>query len=83
VTEKLKRAVQKRVEGMNRIVRYLPSSRTNKEQVAREIAQAQGITSGLICALTWVEPCWTFRTKFNPQTGRLELRRQPRQCQFI
>ena len=83
VTEKLKNAVQKRVEGRSRNIRYLPSSRTNKEQVARQIAQAQGITSGLICALTCVEPCWTFRTKFNPQTGRLELRRQPRQCQFI
>ena len=32
VTEKLKSAVQKRVEGMNRIVRYLPSSRTNKSR---------------------------------------------------
>ena len=48
VTEKLKYVVQKRVESMGRVVRYLPSSRTNKEQVAHEIAKAKRITSGLI-----------------------------------
>ncbi|HEY1208490.1 MAG TPA: hypothetical protein VGE85_03915 [Terracidiphilus sp.] len=82
-TQKLKEAVLKRVEGLGRPTRHLPSSRTNKEEVARQIASKDGIGSGLICALTCVEPCWTFRTEYNPGTGRLELRRKPRQCLFV
>jgi hypothetical protein len=82
-TQKLKEAVLNRVDGLDRPTRHLPSSRTNKEDVARQIASKDGITNGLICALTCVEPCWTFRTEYNPGTGRLELRRKPRQCLFI
>lgn len=82
-TAKLKQAVLQRVEAQQRPTRHLPSSRTNKEELARAIASQDGITSGLICALTCVEPCWTFRTEYNPHSGRVELRRKPRQCLFI
>lgn len=40
-------------------IRYLSSSVTNKEQIAREIAEADGITAGLICSLTAGEVCQT------------------------
>jgi hypothetical protein len=56
-TQQLKEAVLRRVDGLGRPTRHLPSSRTNKEEVARQIATQDGITSGLICALTCVEPC--------------------------
>ena len=82
-TQKLKQAALKRVDALGRPTRHLASSRTNKEEVARQIAAEDGITSGLICALTCVEPCSTFRTEYNPQSNHLELRRKPRQCLFI
>ena len=82
-TQKLKEAVLKRVDGLRRPTRHLASSRTNKEEVARQIAVEDGITSGLIGALTCVEPCSTFRTEYNARNNRLELRRKPRQCLFI
>ena len=82
-TAKLKQAVLEGVDAQQRPTRHLPSSRINKEEIARQIASQDGVTSGLICALTCVEPCWTFRTEYNPRSGRLELRRKPRQCLFI
>jgi hypothetical protein len=36
---------------------YLPSARTDKEQVALDIAARDKITEGLICILRTVEPC--------------------------
>lgn len=82
-TAKLKQAVLERVDRQHRPTVHLPSSRTNKEEVARQIARQDEIHSGLICALTCVEPCWTFRTEYNPKNGRLELQRKRRQCLFI
>src|SRR5277367_2935325 len=40
--------------------RYLNSSKIDKEQVAREIAAARHVQSGLVCVLQCVEPCRTF-----------------------
>jgi len=41
-------------------VRYLSSSRVDKEQMARAIAIQDGIGEGPVCALTCVEPCWSY-----------------------
>ena len=40
--------------------RYLRSSGTDKEQLARAIAAEHGVREGLVCVLQCVEPCWTF-----------------------
>jgi hypothetical protein len=40
--------------------RYLRSSSTDKEQLARAIAAEHGVREGLVCVLQCVEPCWTF-----------------------
>jgi hypothetical protein len=39
---------------------YLKSSKTDKEEVAREIAAKHSVEQGLVCVLQCVEPCWTF-----------------------
>jgi hypothetical protein len=59
---------------------YLPSSATSKEQTARDIAQRDGISSGLICVLSCVEPCQSYRVLGNRATQRLELQSCYRKC---
>jgi hypothetical protein len=43
-----------------RPVQFLRSPQISKEDVAREIAQRDGITDGLICVLSCVEPCVSY-----------------------
>jgi len=65
---------------LGREIRYLPSSQTSKEDVAREIARRDGITDGLICVLSCVEPCSSFEIFRNRDTYRLEIRPRLRKC---
>lgn len=78
--------VDKSLEAARRLgreVRYLESSRTRKEDVAREIAQRDGIHDGLICVLACVEPCLTFQVFRNRETQRLELRLRESKCKHL
>lgn len=54
---------------------YLPSARTNKEQVALKIAERDGVREGRICILRTVEPCLTYELHRNRQARTLELKR--------
>jgi hypothetical protein len=83
MTERLKRAVLAEAERAHRPVVYLPSSGTDKEAVARKIAERDGVREGLIAVLSSVEPCWSFDVYRNRQTRRLELVRRPRKCLFL
>jgi hypothetical protein len=56
-------------------IAYLPSSAASKDEVAREIAEREGITEGLVCVLSCVEPCFTFEVGPNKQKKELELRK--------
>jgi len=53
---------------------YLPSSRTNKEQIALEAKQRQRVHSGLVAVLSCVEPCRTWFARGNHDTKKLELK---------
>ncbi len=55
-------------------------SRRLKEDLAREIAARDGVSEGLICALSAVEPCSSFEVAGNRQTRRLEVVRRRRKC---
>ena len=61
-----------------RPVRYLPSSKDDKEKIARSIAQQDKVTEGPVCALTSVEPCWGFDIYRNRETKKLDLVQRPR-----
>lgn len=63
-----------------REVRYLPSSRDSKEEIARAIAERDHITEGPICVLKCVEPCSSFDVHRNPETRELELVLEERKC---
>ena len=52
---------------------YLESSSVRKEDLARETAERDGITRGLVCVLYAVEPCKTFFIYRNRMTKRLDL----------
>lgn len=62
---------------------YLASPAISKEDRARAIMKRDGITEGLICVLSCVEPCRSFDLHRNRSTKRLELRSADRKCLFL
>jgi hypothetical protein len=58
--------------------RYLNSSQTSKEEVAREIAAKHPVEEGLVCLLRCVEPCWTFELK--GKEGQLTVQGEKGKC---
>jgi hypothetical protein len=83
MSERLKQASVAAAERSGRPVQYLASSSTNKEEVAREIAQRDGIKQGLICVLSCVEPCWSYDVYRNGKSQKLELVQRMRKCLFL
>ena len=80
LTEQIQRATELLAEAAHRPVQYLPSSSQRKEEVAREIAEKDGITLGLVCMLTAVEPCQTFTVGGNREQKKLVLRAHNGRC---
>jgi hypothetical protein len=79
VSQRLKAAVIASAVEVERY-KYLYSSRTDKEEIARQFLAEHGITSGLICTLGVVEPCWSFQIHRNADTHQLELESATRKC---
>jgi hypothetical protein len=59
------------------------ASGTSKEDLARQIAERDKVTSGLICVLAAVESCMAFDIHKNADTHRLEVVRRKRACLFF
>lgn len=62
---------------------HLDSSRTSKEDIARKIQEEEQVREGLICVLKGVEPCISFDTRGNRETGKLEVVIRERKCLFL
>jgi hypothetical protein len=62
---------------------YLHSSRTNKEQVALDIAARDGVKEGLICILRTIEPCMTYQLHRNRQAKTLDLELFQGKCMHL
>src|ERR1700704_3913978 len=73
ISGRVKEAALRCVQEAGRTVRYLQSSKDDKEAIARAIAREDKITEGLVCALTCVEPCWGFDVHRNRETKNLDL----------
>lgn len=58
-------------------------SGTSKGDVAEEIALRDGITSGLVCVISAVEPCSSFDVVGNRATHLLEVIRRRRKCLYF
>jgi hypothetical protein len=83
MTEQLIQASLQRAEAAARPVQYLRSPKIRKDDYARRIARADGITEGLICVLTCVEPCRSFEIYRNREKKILELVVRDRKCKFL
>ena len=84
-TAKVKEHVMRLAATAGRPYVYLESahtaaSGTSKEDVAREIAERDGIKEGLVCVLAVVEPCWSFDVRRNREKKKLEVVRRRRKC---
>ena len=64
---------------------YLASAHTHasgqsKEDEARKIAEQDGITEGLVCIFSVLEPCDSFKVQGNRKTQRLEIKPYRTKC---
>lgn len=83
VSQRVKQASLASMQACNRPIHYLSSGKDSKEQLARAIAQRDGITSGPVCAFTAVEPCFSWRVAGDRESLKLQLKRAWRQCLFV
>jgi hypothetical protein len=80
-TQRIRDHVVSLAAAAGRPVEYLTGSSTHRSgtsKEARAIAERDGVTEGLVCVLSVVEPCRSFAVAPNRQTRRLEVR--PRKC---
>lgn len=79
-TEALIAASLAEARRLDRPIEYLPSAAHRKEDLARELAQRDGIRRGLIGVFTALEPCYSYSVRGHRVHKRLELRRELRKC---
>jgi hypothetical protein len=84
-TRRIRDHVEAVAAAAGRPVEYLAGasthrSRCSKEAWARQIAERDGVTEGLVCVLSVVEPCRSFAVVPNRQTQRLDVVHRPRKC---
>ena len=52
----------------------------HKDELAKSIAERDGINEGIVCLISAVESCYSFQVRKRNQTGKLELFRRERKC---
>ncbi len=52
----------------------------HKDDLAKDIAAEDGITEGIVCLISAVEPCMSFQVRKRMATGNLEIFRRERAC---
>jgi len=77
VSERVREASLKPFHDQGLAVKYLQSSKDDKEHLARSLAQQQGIQKGLVCALSILEPSPSFDHRGMHMVARV------RPCQVI
>lgn len=61
------------------VVQHVAPS-VDKAELAQRLAVEQRVRSGMVCVLTSVEPCWSFRTVPDASRQKLKLKGERRQC---
>jgi hypothetical protein len=82
-TGRIERHARAVAERAGRPYLYVASPSLSKEDLARRIAEEQGVTNGLVCVLCAVEPCRTFDIYRDRQQKRLRLVARERKCRFF
>ena len=80
LTERVREASEEGVRAADRPMRYLNDSSLSKEKLARQIAARDGITRGLVCQFSAVEPCWSYDIHRNRAEKKLVLVARQRKC---
>jgi hypothetical protein len=80
VSQQLKQASLREAQSRHRPVLYLEDNDDNKEDLARSIAAQDKIREGLVCVLTAVEVCWSFKVVGERESQQLKLRACTRKC---
>jgi hypothetical protein len=84
-TRRIRDHIEAVAAAAGRPVEYLAGASTHrsgrsKEARARQIAERDGVTEGLVCVLSVVDPCRSFTVVPNRQALRLEVVHRPRKC---
>jgi len=79
LSAQLKAHAQALAEAEGRPYVYVSSGSESKEDLARQIAERDGVTEGLVCVLRCVEPCRTFSIR-RRETGYFGFVSQDRKC---
>jgi hypothetical protein len=79
-TQELRAHIEGLAAKAGRPVQYLTSPKESKEDLARAIAERDGITEGLVCVFSTLETCMSFEVRGNRQTHKLEAVRCQRKC---
>jgi hypothetical protein len=82
-SDAIKHAAIAEAEAAKRPIRYLESSRTSKEDLARALLDEHPVDEGLICLLKTVEPCMSFEYHRSPDKRERGLKLRPRKCLHI
>lgn len=77
-SERIKQHAEAVAARAGRPFEYLPDSSVRKEDRARQIAEADGVTQGLVCVFRVLEPCQSY--KLVPGEGRPRLVNARRKC---
>jgi len=77
---RLREASQDLARAAGRPMLYLKWSGVSKEEMARTIAKQDGITEGLVCILSAVEPCGSYSVVGNRATQRVVIEPRWRKC---
>lgn len=80
MTQRIRAASEAFVRSRGRPSLYLPSAGTSKEDMARAIAEQDGVKAGLICMLKAIEPCYSYQVQGDRKTKRLRLTYTKRKC---
>jgi hypothetical protein len=83
ITNRVKALAYETAAKQGRPVHYLGGSAVSKEDFARQLAQQEGIKSGLIAILTAVEPCWSYSVRGDRQTKEIHLALELRKCTHL
>jgi hypothetical protein len=81
-SSKLKKHVLQYAEQQGRPLIHLDSPARSKEDVALQVLKENPVQKGLICILTSVEQCQTFKVHGSRKTKLLELKPARRKCVF-
>ena len=80
LTATLKDSVLAVAQAAGKTVKYLSSSSLSKEDLVRELLRREGITDGLVCVLSCVEPCQSVDIYRNRETKHIDLVPALRKC---